>query len=93
VACRSVHVQVNASRVASLILRPFGNSIYRRTTGPHASSTYFVPIGKRLGRRVERRIVSPLNPFAIPIHFTRGAAMRSLCDKIAVIHAVQLPRG
>lgn len=47
----SAQVQVRALRVGNGILLPFGSSTNRRTIGPQLSTIYFVPTGKRFGRR------------------------------------------
>ena len=58
ICCRSQHWHDTAFRVGSCTLWPLGNSMYRRTNGPRLSSTYFEPIGKRIGRRAELRMFS-----------------------------------
>jgi hypothetical protein len=47
----SAQVQVRAFRGDNGILLPFGSSTNRRTIGPQLSTTYFVPSGRRFGRR------------------------------------------
>ena len=58
ICCRSQHSHDTAFRVGSCTLWPLGNSMYRRTNGPRLSSTYFEPIGNRIGRRAELRMFS-----------------------------------
>jgi len=55
----SAQVHVRAFRLGNGILLPFGSSTNRRTNGPQLSTTYFVPSGKRFGRRNALRTWTP----------------------------------
>lgn len=81
----AAQLQVCAFRSSNCTLRPLGNSTYRWTSAPRLSRTYFVPTGKRAGKR-EVLCIKPSSALKPPLATSLSAFSSSRPRLIPAFH-------